>query len=155
MTPSRYLTAALGRQLRSVAGRRVLLPRADIATPALARLLRARGARVDQVTAYRTLPPSAAAGTRVRRLVEEGRVDTVLFTSASTVRGLVRLVGRGPALRRLAVACIGPVTAAAAVTAGLPPHAVATAYTIDGLIRALLQTNGTRGGRHGTHRTPS
>jgi uroporphyrinogen III methyltransferase/synthase len=155
VTPSRFLTAALGRQLRSVARRRVLLPRADVATPELARVLRARGARVDQVTAYRTLPAAAAAGARVRRLVAEGRVDTVLLTSASTVRGLVRLVGRGPALRRLAVACIGPVTAAAAVTAGLRPVVVATEHTIDGLIRALLQTNGTRGGRHGTHRAPS
>jgi uroporphyrinogen III methyltransferase/synthase len=155
MTPRRYLTSAIARELREVAGRRVLLPRADVAPPALAQALRARGAVVDEVTAYRTALVPSREGERLRRLISEGRIDTVLFTSASTVRGLVRLLGRGRrALAGLTIACIGPVTAAAVVDAGLRPHAVAATHTTDGLIRALLGTDRkrrTRGGRHGAN----
>ncbi len=153
MVPSRYLTAALGREVRGIARRRVLLPRTDAATSDLARVLRARGAVVDQVTAYHTAPASARDGARIRRLIGAGRIDTVLFTSASTVRGLVALLGRRGALRNLAIACIGPVTAAAAFDAGLRPDAIATEHTIEGLIQVLLKMNGhgNKGGRYGAH----
>lgn len=158
MTPSRYLTGAIARELRDVAGRRILLPRTDAAPPDLARALRARGAVVDEVTAYRTVLASARAGSRVRRLIGDRRVDTVLFTSASTVRGLMRLLGRHRrALADLTIACIGPVTAAAAVEAGLQPDAVAKEYTIAGLIRTLIRTDvktNATGGRHGPNGAP-
>ena len=158
MTPSQYLTGAIARELRGVVGQRVLLPRTDAAPPDLARALRARGAVVDEVTAYRTVLAPARVGLRVRRLISGRRVDTVLFTSASTVRGLVRLLGRNRrALTGLTIACIGPVTAAAVIEAGLQPDAVAKEHTIDGLIRALVKTDvktNATGGRHGANGAP-
>jgi uroporphyrinogen III methyltransferase/synthase len=40
-------------------------------------------------------------------------------------------------LRRVTIACIGPITAATAAELGLNPRIIASTYTVDGLIAAL------------------
>jgi uroporphyrinogen III methyltransferase/synthase len=133
---SEGVSAALGPLLS--ASSRVLLPRADIAPPALAEALAATGARVESVTAYRTVPERAGRET-VRRLLERGEIDVVTFTSSSTVGNLVEgLEGAAALLARPLVACIGPVTAATARRLGLEVDLVAETHTIDGLIAALV-----------------
>ncbi|MDR7556702.1 MAG: uroporphyrinogen-III synthase [Armatimonadota bacterium] len=141
--PSRYLTEALGRELPDVAGRRVLLARADLASPDLARRLAARGAHVETVVAYRTRVAPRASALPLRRALARP-FDAIVCTSASTVRGLVRLAGRAR-LRTSTLACIGPVTAAAARAAGLRPQIVARTHTVDGLLDALVATLQTKG----------
>lgn len=141
--PSSYLTEAVAREMPQVEGRRLLLPRADIASPHLARMLEGRGAEVEQVAAYSTRPAHHPPE-RVRGLLAGG-VDIVTFTSASAVRSLVGLAERaGVDLARLGarVACIGPVTASAAQEAGLAPSIVASRHTLEGLVEAILQEVG-------------
>jgi uroporphyrinogen III methyltransferase/synthase len=114
---------------------RVLLPRADIATETLAAGLKARGWTIDDVTAYRTVrasPPPVA----VREALRSGRVDAVLFTSSSTVRNLVALVGQ-PHPATIIVA-IGPATAAAARELGLRVDVLSEVASTDGLVDALV-----------------
>ena len=57
--PSAYLTRALAEQLPRGRGRRLLVLRADIGTPAFAATLERRGFRVTDLTVYRT---SSVAG---------------------------------------------------------------------------------------------
>ena len=119
-------------QTGSVAGRHFLLARADIARKTLADGLRERGALVDEIAAYSTSP--------VTGVMLPPPADIVTFTSSSTVQGYVNcLAGRAPVewLQKSQVVCIGPITAATARELGLPVHAVATVYTIDGLLDAL------------------
>ena len=62
------------------------------------------------------------------------------FTSASTVRGFVTLLGANDATgaaRGKCVACIGPITAEAASLAGLRVDVVASVYTTSGILDAL------------------
>ncbi len=95
---------------------RVFLPRADIATEALAAGLQKIGWEVDDVTAYRTVraaPPPA----ETREAIKTGGFDAVLFTSSSTVRNLVGIAGKPHACT--VIACIGPATAATAKEHGL------------------------------------
>lgn len=135
--PDRYLTTAIADGLGEIGGRRVLLPRADAASPDLPRLLRQRGAQVDEVTAYRTVEGPEESREPLRRVLEEG-IDAVLFTSGSTVRGFCRLVDDPVArLAGVLVACIGPVTARTVREMGLVPDVIAEEYTTDGLITAL------------------
>ncbi len=155
LTPSRYLTEAIARELPDLAGARVLLPRTDAAPPALAESLRARGACVDEITAYRTVLAPAQSRARLQRLVTSGEVDTVVFTSASTVRGFFRLLGRArDALRRIEIAAIGPVTAAAVIEEGFRPAVVAREHTADGIIIALTAhgSTGSQGGSNARDR---
>ena len=148
MIPSRYLTEAIATEIPDVNRHRILLPRTDVASPALVDALRHRGAIVEVVAAYRTVIGPREAGPRIRRLFDTKDVDVVVFTSPSTVRGLVRLLGGArQALARVTIACIGPVTAGAVTDAGLRPRVVAREHTIDGLIKALLEVSD-----HGTNR---
>ncbi len=139
LTPSRYLTGAVAAALADVSGLRILLPRTNAAGPALGEALTARGAIVDEVTAYRTVLAPEGSRVEVRRLIGSRAVDTVLFTSASTVRGLVRLLGEErDGLRAMVIGCIGPVTAAAVADEGFEATVVASEHTTDGLIAALV-----------------
>jgi uroporphyrinogen-III synthase len=138
--PSSALADALAREMNDVAGRRVLFPRGDRASENLTRGLRARGAIVEEVVAYRTVPGSGAR--ELARLVRAGEVDAILFMSASSVHHLVDALDERPAPSRLglhspAVICIGPETAGAARAAGLEVSAVATEKTAEGIVDAL------------------
>ena len=129
---------AVAEGLGDVAGRRVLLARADIARADLAEILRARGASVDEVVAYRTLPAEPEPGALSAAL--SGRIDVATFTSASTVRTVAALLGgRSPAsaLGGALVACIGPITVRAAEEVGLRADVVASSYTLAGLVEAI------------------
>lgn len=113
-------------------GGRVLLAQAAGARPVLADGLAAAGWQVERVEAYRTVHPAVDG-----ELADRARsADVVTFTSASTVTGYVAAVGLAPPPR--AVACIGPVTAEAARSAGLQVDAVAEPHTIDGLVDAVV-----------------
>ena len=130
------LVAALARcDLR---GQRVLIPRAAVARAVLPEGLCALGARVDVVPAYRTeaAGPARSFGRMIRTA---RRIDAVTFTSPSTVRHFLRLAGPDARhiVERALVACIGPVTAAAARESGIRVDAVAVTYTLAGLVSAL------------------
>ncbi|HST58550.1 MAG TPA: uroporphyrinogen-III C-methyltransferase [Longimicrobium sp.] len=115
-------------------GRRILLPRAEIARAVLPDGLRARGAEVVEVVAYTTVQDGTDAG-RVRGLIDRGDVDAVTFTASSTVRNFVDLVGAEVGGAK--VASIGPVTSGTARELGLAVDLEAAEYTIPGLVRAL------------------
>jgi len=137
--PQEFLTDAIvaGFRQLDVRGVEVLLARADIAPPALAAGLREQGAVVTEVAAYRTAPAEESRG-RLVTLLEQCRIDVVTLTSSSTVRNLIDGLGdRRKLLDGVALACIGPVTAATARELGLGVDLVADEHTIDGLARAL------------------
>ncbi len=132
--PTRFLGEQIASELPVEPGQRALLLHADIASEALARGLATRGVTVMNVSAYRTIMPPA-------RPVDLSRVDAVTFTSSSTVRNFVAMLDdpAREALARIAVFCIGPVTAETARGLGLHVDAVATEHTMDGLIRAIVE----------------
>jgi len=137
--PDEYVAEAILPGLGELRGRRVLLPRAELARPALAQAIRLAGGVADEIAAYRTLP--SRPDPQGLEALRSG-VDVVTFTSSSTVRNFAALV-RGAGLDPLALpgnpsfACIGPITAAVAREEGFPVRLEAEEYTTDGLIRAL------------------
>jgi uroporphyrinogen III methyltransferase / synthase len=134
LIPRAATTAALGEAFPAGSGE-VLLARADIANPELGAVLRAKGYRTHDVTAYRTVPLDRLDEAARRRL-EAGEVDWLAFTASSTVVGFARAYG-GPPPGGVRVAAIGPVTAAAAEAAGMRVDATASEHTIPGLVAAI------------------
>jgi len=132
--PDTYVTVAIAAGLGDVRNHRVVLARADAATPAVTDLLRARGARVEEVVAYRTVEGPAASRDALRRALH-GDPSGIAFTSGSTVRGLMRLaspIDRARA-RSVPAFCIGPVTASVARRLGFHVAGVADEHTAAGL----------------------
>jgi uroporphyrinogen-III synthase len=138
--PSAARAESLAMEIPDIAERRVLFPRGDLASDTLGRVLRSRGALVEEVIAYRTVP---GAGTGdLADQVRRGEIDAILFMSASSIRHLLdALDDMGPAthlsMRSPAIICIGAETARVAREAGIEVSAVATERTTEGVVDAL------------------
>lgn len=140
--PDEYVAEAVVEALRGqiAPGDRVLLPRAESARAELVRGLEAMGATVDEVPIYRAAVPSEASPEVLAEL-REGRIDVVTFTSSSTVRNLLAMLGNASALERPLIACIGPITAQTARELGLRVDVTASEYTVEGLVAALKEAS--------------
>lgn len=139
--------AAVARELPVRRGDRVLVVRGDLAEETLAVALRARGAEVDDIVAYRTHEAPESSRALLRRALADGPIAAVVFTSGSTVRGLLALA-RAEALDVASIpsVCIGPETADEARDAGFSvvavsasPEATVLAATTAQALAAQLQ----------------
>jgi uroporphyrinogen III methyltransferase/synthase len=142
LCPERFVAEALADALASrgqIAGRRFLLLRADIARPILRqRLEQAGAAEVRDVAIYQTrqarsLPPL------LLQALSQRQVHWISFTSSSTVRNFVELLGQDY-LRLLAgvkIASIGPITTSTLRELGLTPTVQAEQFTVSGLVQAM------------------
>jgi len=133
--------AAMGEH-GSVKGARVLLPKADIGRDVIGDDLRGAGAVVTEVTAYRTVLQDSQRedDPDVYKMLLEGRLDVVTFTSASAVRNFARVYGADQVadlLKHTVVAVIGPVTADAASQLGIPVTIQPPSYTIPALVDSI------------------
>jgi uroporphyrinogen-III synthase len=147
VVPPKYVAESVVDSLRDkVAGQRVLLVRAAVARDVIPRELRKMGATVDVVEAYQTVVPESSKK-KLQSVMKdpERRPQVVTFTSSSTVRNFIELLGgrgRPPhtsnLLQGVRFASIGPITSATLREFGLPVHVEAEEYTIAGLTRAIL-----------------
>jgi uroporphyrinogen-III synthase len=147
--PRHYVAESVVESLRDrVKGKRVLLARARVARDVIPRELGKLGAQVDVVEAYETVIPESSR-VRVRELLNDAsrRPNLITFTSSSTVRNFVALVGdelcgrgrphhTGP-FSGIRFASIGPVTSSTLRELGLPVDIEAKEYTIPGLIEVI------------------
>lgn len=125
--------------LGDLAGKWVLLPRAEIARKELPKAIAAAGGVAHEIAVYNTLP--AAVNAEGLAALKTG-VDWITFTSPSTVQNFVQIARQNgldpfnlPGDPR--IACIGPVTEQAAREAGFEVAAVAQEYTTEGLVEVI------------------
>jgi uroporphyrinogen-III synthase len=148
VTPKEYVAESVVAALRRrVKGKRVLLVRAKVARDVIPRELRKAGAEVDVVEAYETVAPKSSEK-RLRAVLAGGvKPHAITFTSSSTVRNFVHLLGLRSARTMLGkpapdrgvhTASIGPVTSATLRKFGLPVDIEAREYTIPGLVAAIV-----------------
>ena len=162
VVPKEYVAESVVRSLRRrVKGKRVLLVRAKVARDVIPRELRKAGAHVEVVEAYETVVPQSSR-IRLRSVLQSSqqRPQVVTFTSSSTVKNFVALLGsreitgqgqqsRGQAARvrtnsihaslhGMRLASIGPVTSATLRELGLRVDVEAKEFTIPGLVEAIV-----------------
>jgi uroporphyrinogen-III synthase len=145
-TAQQFRGAALGREMAPVlAGKRVLLPRSDRAGRDLPEALRAAGAEIVEVVAYRTggMPEETAGGQNpALEALRATRVDAVCFFSPSAVDSMIAALGHevmSGVAAQAAMVAIGPVTAAALRAAGLEAGIEAEAATVESVVQALTR----------------
>lgn len=148
VVPKEYVAESVVRSLkRKVKGKGVLLVRARVARDVIPRELRNVGARVDVVEAYETVVPQSSRK-RLRATLRSPlqRPQVVTFTSSSTVRNFVALLGsRAKALSPrkgrwpIRTASIGPVTSSTLRELGIAVDIQAREFTIPGLVTAIVR----------------
>jgi uroporphyrinogen-III synthase len=139
--PREYVAESVVESLRGkVEGKRILLARAKVARDVIPRHLRKQGAQVDVVEAYETVVPQRSRA-RLRAALENPnlRPHLITFTSSSTVRNFLALLGKGSrnVLKGICLASIGPITSATLRDLGLRADIQAEHYTIPGLIQSI------------------
>lgn len=126
--------------LEALAGSRVLLARADAARAELPAALRAMGALVDDVVAYRTVVAPKAEETGLLAALADPQLEAVVFASGSAVTGAVNVARAGlgdGTLQKLKIITIGPKTSAVARDHGLTVTRESETRDGDGLAAAL------------------
>lgn len=125
-------------------GSKILLPRASEAPSLLPELLEQCGAFVEDVPTYQNVIPKGSKEL-ARQLFSDGKLDVATFTSSSTVRNLMELLGNDASkLDSIATVSIGPVTSATIRELGLKVGAEAEEATVQSLVQATIgiQSNG-------------
>ena len=149
LCPQEFVAEALAADLEKhgeVRGRRFLLLRADIARPLLREKLLEGGAiEVRDVSIYQTRPATSLPQELLDAIAARD-LNWITFTSSSTARNLMSLLGSDykEKLAGVKLASIGPITTRTLVELGMQPTIQAQAYTIDGLVKAMLETTPTR-----------
>ncbi|NOY78543.1 MAG: uroporphyrinogen-III C-methyltransferase [Calditrichaeota bacterium] len=144
LEPKTFVAEGLVDAFRSIhlKDQTVVLARAAEARDVLPQELKKMGAAVAEVTVYRTLVDEQSR-VRARELFREKQnfPDWITFTSSSTVKNFVRLVGeeRIPEISRtVKVASIGPITTQTAQKFGFRVTVEPEQFTIRNLVEALV-----------------
>jgi uroporphyrinogen-III synthase/uroporphyrinogen III methyltransferase/synthase len=119
---------------------RILLARAAVARDVIPEVLRAVGALVDVVDAYRNVMPEAAPE-QLRQALRTG-IDAATFTSSSSATHLAEAAHSAKVAWPVAAVpavSIGPITSQTLRELGWPPAVEAVPSDIPGLIAAVVQ----------------
>jgi len=152
--PKEYVAESIVAALRDkVRGKRVLLCRAKIARDVIPRELKRLGAYLDVVEAYETVIPQASR-VKLRAVLKDPdrRPHVITFTSSSTVRNFVSLLGIRSGKSKLLIgvlnASIGPVTSDTLREFELNVDVQAQEYTMPGLVKAISDFANSPTGRY-------
>ncbi len=140
VVPEKFVAESLVESLAGhVNGKRILYAKAELARDVIPDALRAAGATVDVVDAYRNVMPEGSAKL-LRAALEQG-IDAATFTSSSSVTHLAeaaRAAGLAFPFSGVKAISIGPITSATLRESGWEPAAEANPSDIPGLVAALL-----------------
>ncbi len=148
LVPRVYSAAALGEALAETAaeGSRITVARAEKGSEELLPPLLKAGLDADDIPLYRTLYEThPLLKDRIRELLEQGRIDAVTFTSASTVRGFTGAVECADYTGIRAV-CIGEQTAAEAAEYGMQIQ-VSDQASMDAMVGKIVELFGKDSGQ--------
>lgn len=121
-------------------GQWVLIPRARGARSVLPDTLRSWKVHVNEVFLYKAVPHRNVSQAALDS-IKAGNIDYITFTSSSTVTNFVKIIGKENVKTidsLVKTACIGPITAATAKEQGFNVKVIASEYTIDGLVKAIV-----------------
>ncbi len=141
--PTQARAITIADELDNVTGKKILLPRAKIASHELPNILRARDALVDEIPLYDTVTVQHEERNGIAEQLLNGSIALVTFTSSSTVANFLDMFPSYTPevlLADVRVAAIGPVTQATAVARGIRVDIVAKEATIEHLIEAIVET---------------
>lgn len=136
-----YVAESILKEIPAPKGKKILIPRAMEAREVLPRELERRGAQVDVIPLYRTVPDKTNFPI-FRKAFKKNQVDCITFTSSSTVKNFFTLLGAGKRRlfknNKIVAASIGPVTTQTLKNYRCLPKIVAKKPTTLHLAKAIV-----------------
>lgn len=129
---------------KGMARKNILLPRAMKAGETLPEMLQKAGANVTIAPVYQNVPPKGRQE-RLREDLASGTISMITFTSSSTVKNFLTMVGAESEdemqsfMQGIKIAAIGPVTAETVRENGLKVDVQPESYTIPDMVESILQ----------------
>ena len=140
--PDNFYASELGNGLTKIVkeGERVLILRARRGSHELTSSLESAGIIFDDVALYDTITPGETPlSNRIKKLLKDGVVDAVTFTSGSTVRGFMEIVNPDKkALSEFTAICIGEKTEKIAREMGMKTK-ICDSISEDGLLKKFFE----------------
>jgi uroporphyrinogen III methyltransferase/synthase len=141
LIPKEFTGEGLGQSLveSGVQGMKILLPRALKAREVLPEVLQDNGAQVTVAPVYRNIQPDDYE--MVRWELENRKIDIITFTSSSTVKNFLKMIGekdRDQLLKGVVIASIGPITSETARKNNLKVDIQPDTYTIPDLVDSII-----------------
>ena len=145
LVPQQFTAEGLAEALLNtgVGGRNILIARAKAGREILPETLRGAGGQVMVVPVYQNTPPPGARAALLADLAA-GRIDAVTFTSSSTVKNFLDMIGAASheelakLLQGVRIAAIGPITGKTVSDYGLTVDIQPEQYTIEALVSAMV-----------------
>jgi uroporphyrinogen-III synthase len=137
VVPGQYISDAIADAIGEIGDHSFLLLRADIARKDLPEELTRRGGKVEEVAVYRIVSDES-----VKLGADEPAPDYITLTSSASVHATLaklREANREEWMRKVPLACIGPITARTVDELGYRVAVEAKEYTIGGLVEALIE----------------
>ena len=145
--PETYSAGELGKELAEMSepGEYALIARAEKGSPDLIPPLTEKGLFADDIPLNRTVyEVNTMLKEEVMRMLQNGEIDAVTFTSASTVRGFVRAMGENEIdYGSVCAVCIGEQTARAAAEYGMQIE-ISDQASMDAMVEKILELFGNR-----------
>jgi uroporphyrinogen-III synthase len=138
--PTKFTGEEFGTQFvhSAFTGKRILIPKGQLARDVLAATLRKFDYHVDEWIIYETFLPTESNHLMDPSVLKD--VDVITFTSPSTVRHFFQLLEQQHLLhfvKKWLIACIGPVTASEVKKHGYDVHICPETYTVPDLIKSI------------------
>lgn len=139
--PSKFVAEAIYDELKNILDKddKILIPRASEARDYLVDKL-SEICYVKEVKIYNTVLGDGNKE-KILELLESNKLDYITFTSSSTVKNLVKILGREniEKLKNSKLISIGPITSNTVIDFDLNVHKEAKDYTIDGILNTIIQ----------------
>ena len=144
VVPETYDTQALGRKIAGQAGAnaRATIFRAREGSERLIPLMEQAGIVCRDIPVYGTVYTHDAVLTEsVIQLLQQGKIDGVTFTSASTVKSFVQAVGGKISMDEIKAICIGKQTAAEAEINGME-ISISRQASVESMVECMVELYG-------------
>ena len=138
--PERFVGEAVVEELKKTLTKedKILMPRASAARDYLFEEL----SKICEVVECKTYRTVKGEGDReeILELLEKDKIDYITFTSSSTVKNFIEIIGKESLskLSNVKLISIGPITSKTIGDFGLRVHKEAEEYTIDGVVKAIV-----------------
>ena len=138
--PENYIAEGIYEELKDIVKPedKILLPRAKESRDFLVEEL-GKLAQIKEIKIYETIIGEGLEKVEeVKSLINKKEIDYITFTSSSTVKNLVKILGSADILKEQKLISIGPITSNTIKDFGLEVYGEAEKYDIDGVLKVIL-----------------